>query len=149
MTATFVNHVCIYLWQCGQKCHTNMDQNDNKLNFTQCYQVYRQICFRDNKAFFGWNCTGFWQFEVPVCVLWTLTYFVLSWCNLEANVANRFIWKAAISWLESIQENCRSLKIGRGDDEKTDVLYLMVINIDFRSSEIPLLSNNGTYKSMC
>ncbi len=54
--------------------------------------------------------------------------------------------------LESIQWTCRlSLKMGRGDDEqkkKSDALYQTAINIDFRSSEMPPLPNNGIFKSM-
>ena len=37
--------------------------------------------------------------------------------------------------------------MGREMGENCDVLYLTVINIDFRSSEIPPLPNNGTFKS--
>ncbi len=50
--------------------------------------------------------------------------------------------------LESIQGTCRqSLKMGRGDMQKNfDELQLTVINIDLRSSEMPPLPNNGTFK---
>ena len=53
--------------------------------------------------------------------------------------------------LLSIQRTSRqSLKMGRGDEQKScDALYLMVINIGLRSSEIPPIPNSGTFKSMC
>ena len=55
------------------------------------------------------------------------------------------------SKLESIQGTCRlSLKMSRGDEQKTcHALYETVINIDFRSSNMPPLPNNGTFKSIC
>ena len=55
-------------------------------------------------------------------------------------------WLASI--LKSIQGACRlSLKIGR-EDEKCNVLCMGVINIDFRSSQMAPLPNNGTLKSV-
>ncbi len=53
--------------------------------------------------------------------------------------------------LKLIQGTCRlSLKMGKGDEQKPpDALYQTVVNIDFRSSEMPSLPNNGIFKSIC
>ncbi len=53
--------------------------------------------------------------------------------------------------LQLTQGTCRlSWKMGRGDEQKpqSDVLYQTVINIDLRSSEMPPLPNNGTFKTI-
>ncbi len=50
--------------------------------------------------------------------------------------------------LESIQgTGTLSVKMGRGDTKTSDALYQTVI--DFRSSEMPPLPNNGIFKSVC
>ncbi len=52
--------------------------------------------------------------------------------------------------LELIQGTCRlSLKMGRGEQKPCDALCQTVINIDFRSSEMPPLPNNGIFKLIC
>ncbi len=53
--------------------------------------------------------------------------------------------------LKSIQGTCRlSLKMGMGDEQKPLMHCIRtVINIDFRSSEMPALPNNGIFKLIC
>ena len=87
------------------------------------------------------------------CLIMLTHVIVCLFVSFLREGENISLWEVLICYykivqmLESIQGTCRlSLKMGRGDEQKP---LMHCINIDFRSSEMPPLPNNGIFKSIC
>ncbi len=89
-----------------------------------------------------------WSHQVEIhCVKDCVDVFRRGWMDLNYSIE---VEKLGLANVELIQGTCRlSLKMGRGDEQKPLMHCIqMAINIDFRSSEIPPLPNNGIFKSV-